>query len=90
MVSYSYGRDECIAFHDTTARVYRIDVEPRHVAESHGFQNFILGVILATAVIVGVETSEPLMARYGGVFEVADMVVQTIFVLEILIRLLAH
>ena len=62
----------------------------RRVAESHGFQNFILGVILVTAVIVGVETSDPLMARYGGLFEVADMVVQTIFVLEIVIRLLAH
>ena len=30
----------------------------RRVAESHGFQNFILGVILVTAVIVGVETSD--------------------------------
>ena len=50
----------------------------RRVAESHGFQNFILGVILVTAVIVGVETSDPLMERYGGLFELADMVVQAI------------
>lgn len=62
----------------------------RRVAESHGFQNFILGVILVTAVIVGIETSDLLMERYGGLFELADMVVQTIFVLEIVIRLLAH
>jgi voltage-gated sodium channel len=62
----------------------------RRVAESHGFQNFILGVILVTAVIVGIETSDRLMDRYGGLFELADMVVQTIFVLEIVIRLLAH
>jgi voltage-gated sodium channel len=60
------------------------------VAESHGFQNFILGVILVTAVIVGLETSETLVERYGGLFELVDLVVQTVFVCEIVIRLLAH
>ena len=49
----------------------------RRVAESHGFQNFILGVILVTAVIVGLETSETLVERYGGLFELEDLVVQT-------------
>ena len=62
----------------------------RRVAESHRFQNFILGVILATAILVGLETSEGLVERYGGLFELADVVVQTIFVIEIAIRLLAH
>ncbi|MEX2222767.1 MAG: ion transporter [Candidatus Rokuibacteriota bacterium] len=62
----------------------------RRVAESPRFQNFILGVILVTATMVGLETSEPLVARYGGLFELADLVVQTIFVVEIGIRLLAH
>jgi voltage-gated sodium channel len=62
----------------------------RRVAESHGFQSFILGVILVTAVIVGLETSETLVERYGGLFELVDLVVQTIFVGEIAIRLLAH
>jgi voltage-gated sodium channel len=60
------------------------------MAESHGFQSFILGVILVTAVIVGLETSETLVERYGRLFELADLVVQTLFVLEIAIRLLAH
>jgi voltage-gated sodium channel len=62
----------------------------RRVAESHGFQNFILGVILVTAIIVGLETSETLAERFGGLFEMADLVVQTVFVLEIVIRLVAH
>ena len=62
----------------------------RRVAESHGFQNFILGVIVLTAVIVGLETNDSLVARYGGLFELADVVVQTVFVAEILIRLAAH
>lgn len=62
----------------------------RRVAESHGFQTFILAVILVTAVIVGLETSDTLVERYGLLFEAADAVVQTIFVIEIAIRLLAH
>ena len=62
----------------------------RRTAESSTFQNFILGVILVTAVIVGLETSETLVADYGGLFELADVVVQTIFVIEILIWLAAH
>lgn len=62
----------------------------RRVAESHGFQNFILGVIVVTAAIVGLETSETLVEHYGGLFELVDAIVQTIFVLEIVIRLVAH
>jgi voltage-gated sodium channel len=62
----------------------------RRVAEGYGFQNFILGVILVTAVIVGLETSDTLVERYGELFELADLVVQTIFVAEIVIRLAAH
>jgi len=60
------------------------------VAESPAFQNFMLGVILLTAVIIGLETSDTLAERYGPVFELLDVVIQTVFVLEIAIRLLAH
>ena len=62
----------------------------RRVAESHRFQHFILMIILITAVIVGLETSETLVADYGWLFEVADTVVQTIFLIEIAVRLVAH
>jgi voltage-gated sodium channel len=62
----------------------------RRVAESHRFQHFILMIILITAVIVGLETSETLVAHYGWLFEVADTVVQTIFLIEIAVRLVAH
>ena len=41
-------------------------------------------------VIVGLETSETLVERYGGLFELVDLAVQTVFVGEIVIRLLAH
>lgn len=61
----------------------------RQIAGSHAFQNFILTVILLTAVIVGLETSATLTARYGPVFDGIEVLVQTIFILEIAVRLLA-
>jgi voltage-gated sodium channel len=60
------------------------------VAESPAFQNFMLGVILLTAVIIGLETSDTLAEHYGPVFELLDVVIQTVFMLEIAIRLVAH
>jgi voltage-gated sodium channel len=62
----------------------------QRVAESRGFQHVVLGVIVLTAVLVGLQTSEPLVARHGTMFEWADAVVQAIFVVEITVRLLAH
>jgi voltage-gated sodium channel len=62
----------------------------RRVADSRAFQNLVMAVILLTAVLVGLETSEELSARYAWFFHGAELVVQTIFVIEIAVRLLAH
>jgi voltage-gated sodium channel len=47
-------------------------------------------VIVFAAVLIGVETSETLMARYGPAFDGLELVLQVIFVAEIGIRLLAY
>lgn len=62
----------------------------QRIADDRRFQNFILGVILFVAVLMGVETSERLMRDYKGLFTILNITVQAIFVTEILIRLLAH
>jgi voltage-gated sodium channel len=59
------------------------------VADSPRFQNFIVAVIVVTAAVIGLETSEALTERYGGVFHAVDTVIQTIFIVEIAIRLTA-
>ncbi|HXG01936.1 MAG TPA: ion transporter [Candidatus Binatia bacterium] len=61
----------------------------RRIADSPLFQNVMLGVILATAGLVGLETWPPLVERYRSLFTIADALVQAIFVLEIAIRLTA-
>src|SRR5918997_1136161 len=61
----------------------------RRIADSPRFQQFILGVIILAAILVGVETSATLTARYRPVFVALEALIQTIFVAEIAIRLLA-
>jgi voltage-gated sodium channel len=61
----------------------------RRLADSPGFQHFILVVIVLGAIVIGVETSATLTARYGGLIVAVEMLIQTIFVAEIAIRLLA-
>lgn len=60
------------------------------IAESRKFQNFIIGVILLTALLVGLETYQGLYNQYKAVFGVIDIIIQAIFTIEIIIRILAY
>lgn len=61
----------------------------RRISESHHFHNVVLGVIVLTAATVGLETYPALVERQAGLFIGLDWVIQTFFVLEIAIRLVA-
>ena len=61
----------------------------RRIASSRWFQNGALAVIVANAVLIGLETYPALWDRYGGAFNVLNLAVQAIFVVEIAVRLLA-
>jgi voltage-gated sodium channel len=50
----------------------------------------ILGVIVVGAIVVGVETSAPLIARYGTIILAVEQLIQTIFVVEIALRVFAY
>ena len=55
--------------------------------DSPKFNNFILGVILFNAILMGMETSPTLMATMGGVIHVLDTLCLVIFVVELLAKL---
>jgi voltage-gated sodium channel len=61
----------------------------RRLVNSPGFQHVILGVIVVGAIVIGVETSATLTARYGAIITAVEMLIQTIFVAEIALRVLA-
>ena len=52
--------------------------------------NFILSVIVFNAIILGLETSESVMSRAGGLIVMLDRLCLAVFVLEILLKLFAH
>jgi len=51
------------------------------------FTRFIMAVILVNAVTLGLETSEPVMARMGEMVHLIDKICLGIFIVEILIKL---
>jgi len=67
----------------------RVTVLARRIADHPRFQQFILAVIVLAAVLIGVETSPVLTARYGNALGAVELLIQAIFVIEIGIRFLA-
>jgi len=60
------------------------------ITESARFQRAIIVLIVANAVILGLETSPAIMQRMGGVLRSVDGAILVVFVVEILMRLAAH
>ncbi len=58
--------------------------------ERPGFGNFILGVIIVNAVVLGMETSDELMAQIGWLITTIDDICLSIFVIEILLKFVAY
>ena len=52
--------------------------------------NFIIGVILFNAVILGLETSDAVMSRIGGLIHALDRLCLIIFIIEIVAKLFAY
>jgi voltage-gated sodium channel len=77
-----------IHFHD--AAIGPIASWCRQVAGHWLFHNAILGVIVFNAIIVGLETSQSLMASHGQLFLWFNTAILLIFLIEISIRLVAE
>ncbi|MBE0541875.1 MAG: ion transporter [Verrucomicrobia bacterium] len=62
----------------------------KSLVESRPFRAFIIVVILLGGVLAGLETSAMLRARHGALLQTLDAVVIGIFVVEIVLKLVAH
>ncbi len=61
----------------------------RFISDSR-FSNFILAVIVLNAIVLGLQTSNNLMAKAGNILELIDNICLGIFVVEILLKFFAH
>ncbi len=62
----------------------------RQMVDSGRFQTFIVTVIVINAVLVGLETSEDLVTRYADAFQLLNIAISAIFVVEITLRLITY
>lgn len=60
------------------------------IADAPFFQRFIIGIIVLAALLVGLETYHEIHDKYLPTFRMVDIVLQGIFTLEIIIRILAY
>ncbi len=59
------------------------------IAESERFQNAIIAVILLNAVVLGIETFDGAMDRYGTQLEALNNLFTAIFIVELAVRIIA-
>jgi len=62
----------------------------RALIETERFEHFITGLIIVNAIALGLETSDTIMASYGPLLRAIDIIVLTIFVVEISARIVVH
>ena len=62
----------------------------RRLVEGPNFQNFIVTLIVINAVILGLETSDSVMAAHGAWLKWLDALILYVFVAEIALRLHVH
>ncbi len=62
----------------------------RHFIESAPFERFITALIVANAITLGIETSPPVVARFGELLYAFDRLVLVVFVLELLFRVFVY
>ena len=58
--------------------------------ESTQVRNFIIGVIIFNAIILGLETSSTMMSNFGGLIQALDNICLLIFVVELALKLVAY
>jgi len=60
------------------------------IVDARAFQNLITGLIILAGVLVGAETYPAVEAAYGSVLHVADKLILTAFIFEIVIKMVAE
>ena len=62
----------------------------RHWVERPRVQRAIMALIIINAIILGLETVPSVMASYGEILVTIDKIILGVFVIEILLRIIAH
>jgi voltage-gated sodium channel len=58
--------------------------------EQKRFERFIIAIIIINAITLGMETSQSIMSAYGQIISILDKTALSIFVVEIILRIVGH
>lgn len=58
--------------------------------EQKRFERFIIAIIIINAITLGMETSQSIMSTYGQIISILDKTALSIFVVEIVLRIVGH
>ncbi len=72
---------------DTRSGYNKIASYCERIIENSVFKNAIIAVIFLVAVVVGLETNQALVAKYGQTLRLLDQIILAIFTIEILLKL---
>jgi voltage-gated sodium channel len=62
----------------------------RKIEEDPRTERVVMSLIIINAVILGLETSQTIMASYGRVLEILDHIILAVFVVELTARIVVH
>lgn len=68
----------------------RSDSAVGRFVESTRFQTFIIVLIVINAILLGLETSDAVTARFGTALTIADQMILGVFIIEIILKLIAY
>jgi voltage-gated sodium channel len=60
------------------------------LVDSHAFTTFIIGVIVANAVVLGLQTYDAIVDRRGGLLESLDLLFLGVFCVELILRIASY
>jgi voltage-gated sodium channel len=73
----------------TAARPATLKAFAARIVEARWFEPFMIGLILFNAVLIGLETSDEVMARYDRWLHIANDVILGVFIIEAALKIIA-
>ena len=73
----------------TAERVHPFKAFAKNIVEARWFEPFMIALILVNAVLIGLETSRDLVARYDGWLAVGNDIILGVFIVEAVLKIIA-
>jgi voltage-gated sodium channel len=72
-----------------TRRIHPVKAFAKRIVEAHWFEPFMIGLIVVNAVLIGLETSDEIVARYDGWLHAGNDIILGFFIVEAALKITA-